>query len=263
MPNEPHTTSIPSKLWRLVALARRRALFLDYDGTLAPLREERALATPDPRVQNYLERLVAGGHTRVAIVSGRPVTELQRFLPDPGIALVGEHGWEARMPDGNIRRHPFDGGSSEWMRTVAFSSRLAPWHSRIELKRTAVALHLRGLSPAAKHAACEAARGAWDPRDPTAFALRGTDGGLELRAIGHDKGSAVRELLSDMPEETLAVFVGDDETDEDAFEVVSERGFGVRVSREDRETRAAAQLSDVEAVANFLAEWDRLGRGRT
>ncbi len=64
-------TSIPEfpiALWREVERAPRRLLLLDYDGTLAAFRTDRAAATPEPRALAALERLSRAGHTRIAIV---------------------------------------------------------------------------------------------------------------------------------------------------------------------------------------------------
>ncbi|HTM58394.1 MAG TPA: trehalose-phosphatase, partial [Candidatus Udaeobacter sp.] len=83
-----------------------------------------------------------------------------------------------------------------------------------------------------------------------------TDGGLELRALGHDKGSAAASLIGACPSRTIAVFVGDDRSDEDAFEVVSSGGFGVRVGAH-RASRATLRL-EPERLSEFLDQWLRV-----
>ncbi len=250
--------AIPPMLWRFVALARHRLLMLDYDGTLAPFRMKRDEALPSPLALRALERLVREPHTTVAIVSGRPLHELEMLVGELEIPLVGEHGWEEKFPMEKIRRHPFGGEARAWIDAAAVAPTLAPWRSRLERKRTAVVLHTRGLPAEEESAAIAAARATWAPPEHLPLTLYATHGGLELRATGHDKGTAAQALLARMSAETLAVFLGDDDTDEDAFDAVSERGFGVRVGHAENGSRALAFLPGTDAVAPFLDEWARL-----
>src|SRR6516225_3975371 len=91
---------IPARLWTRVSCAPHRLLMLDYDGTLAPFRVARGQAAPPARVLKRLGRLARAAHTRVAVVSGRPIDELDPLLGALPIALFGEHGWEERGLDG-------------------------------------------------------------------------------------------------------------------------------------------------------------------
>ena len=114
-------------------------------------------------------------------------------------------------------------------------------------------LHTRGL-PADRAVQLEAAIfAAWEPIASAAeLTLDRMDGGLELRARGHDKGTAARALIDRSPQGTFAAFVGDDRSDEDAFAVVSAHGAGVSVGRTSRQ---AALSLDAEDVVAFLDCW--------
>ncbi len=250
---------VPARLWRLVALAPHRLLMLDYDGTLAPFRVERMEAAPPPDVLDVLRLLARRAHTRLAIVSGRPLAELLEFLGDLPVTLVGGHGWERRDPDGTTHRRELD---ADTRRALADAQRIAGvrgWSGSIERKYAAIVLHTRGLL-AERAAQLERECGAaWAPLTERApLALESMDGGVELRARDCHKGLVATALLDGSPAGTLGVFVGDDLTDEDAFEALADRGFGVRVGGDDRPSRAMASLPGSAAVAVFLEEWLRL-----
>ena len=93
---------------------------------------------------------------------------------------------------------------------------------------------------------------------PTVLEYRPFNGGVELRALGRHKGSAILELLADMAPETLPVFLGDDDTDEDAFRAIETRGYGVKVGNVEKATAACGRLDAIEHVPQFLADWTRV-----
>ena len=92
-----------------------------------------------------------------------------------------------------------------------------------------------------------------------ALELRRFDGGIELRCAGRSKGDVLRELLAELPGGATAAYLGDDETDEDAFRAIAGRGLGVLVAEQPRET-AAAHVIAPSAVAALLREWVRHAR---
>lgn len=247
---------IPDQLWRLVSLATRRLLMLDFDGTLAPFTVARDAARPLPRSLELLARIAGAGGTDLAIVSGRPVSDLERLLGPVPVLLVGDHGWEVRENGGEVVRHPLPPAARETLDEAERRARAAGWSEQLERKRPAVVLHTRALPPERARDVEERCAAAWQPLAEAGHVrLDRIDRGLELRARGHDKGAVVRSLLSRSPVGTLAVFVGDDVTDEDAFEAVRDHGFGVRVGGTGRTTMAMGLLPSVEAVADFLEAW--------
>jgi trehalose-phosphatase len=252
------TSGIPASLWRRIAAARHRLLMLDYDGTLAPLTPQRDRALPLPDSIRWLEALAADRGTDVAVISGRPLRELERFIRLRGVRLIGEHGWELRRPDGRRMRHRLPAAARRALDGAARTAIAYGWGARLERKRSGLVLHTRGLSsPRARALARRAAR-VWSGPATAALRLDRIDGGLELRAREFDKGTAAGSLIAGARSGTLAVFVGDDRTDEDAFEVVQATGFGVRVGKRRRSSRALAHLADCRAVTSFLERWVRV-----
>ncbi len=259
---QPHLlTGVPRRLWRLVSLAHHRLLMLDYDGTLAPFHVTRELALPLPRSLELVGAIAAEPHTSVAVVSGRSLSEVGRLLGPLPVTLVGEHGWEMRQRDGSVLQHPVSAASVEILDRAERTARDRGMGGLLERKRTGLVLHTRGV--AGGGLARELEDQTWTAWQTLAegeekVRLQRIDGGIELRVCGWNKGTAVLSLVSQSPEDTLAVFLGDDVTDEDAFEAVQGFGFGVRVGESDRRTVAAAHLPTCASVADFLEEWLRV-----
>ncbi len=250
---------IPLRLWRAVSLAPHRLLMLDHDGTLALLQAVREDAVPPRRTLELVERIAASAGTAVAIVSGRPVQELSALLGPLPVTLVGEHGWESCEMSGRVLRFALPEGAALQLEHAEELARQAGLEPYLERKRSSLAVHTRSLARSVADQVEAAVARVWDPGHVgRKLRLVRFDGGLELRLLGHDKGSAVAQLLEREGPGTLAVYLGDDLTDEDAFEAVRDRGFGVRVGAPDRPTLATGWLAGPGEVADFLEEWLRI-----
>ena len=90
---------------------------------------------------------------------------------------------------------------------------------------------------------------------PHGIYLAEFDGGLELRVSGIDKGSAVRMILADLDVDCPLAYLGDDQTDEDAFEEIGERGLKVLVGSTLRDTAADVWLKPPDELYGFLDRW--------
>jgi len=256
--SSPALAGVPRELWDRLHGRGRRLLLLDYDGTLAPFHIHRDRAHVPPNTLQLLRALAASPRTSVAVVSGRPIDELDRLIGDPKLRVhwIGEHGWEERAPGGDTRQHPLSeearlGLDGAWKAIGARGLQ-----SRVEKKRTGLVLHTRGLFPDADdslHRATEAVWLPWTERAP--LRLSTIHGGLELRAVGRDKGLATLDLHRRHGDVALVVYVGDDETDEDAFKALADRGFGIRVGKDDGPTSAHGRLPKPETMDEFLARW--------
>jgi trehalose 6-phosphate phosphatase len=240
--------------WTRVRNAGRRFLALDYDGTLAPFRVERREAKPLPGTVELLTAIAASASTRLAVVSGRPLADLVELVGTLPIEMVGAHGFEMRNARGEVRRVLPDQFQTEGLESAFGSAVAAGFTSRIERKSGGIAFHTRGI-PQADDAA-RAAHRLWEPiAERHRLELREFNGGVELRATGVNKGTALSEMLRRESARTLAVYVGDDETDEDAFRVIRGRGLGIKVGGMAMRTAARGRLTDCEAVRDFLRAW--------
>lgn len=224
------------------------ALFLDVDGTLAPIAARPEDVRPQPRLTRLLERLNAGLDGRLAVVSGRTLDDIDRILEGRITCVSAVHGLVRRDCDGRIHLpdpHP------EMARAVASLQAFAANDPGliVEEKGPSVALHFRLARGRALDARALARRVAAE----TGLALQGGDMVEELRIPGPSKGDAVRGFMETAAfRRALPVFAGDDATDEHGFaEVARLGGFGVLVGRP-RETHARFGLRNVEDVLAWL-----------
>ena len=247
---------LPSWIWERLTTAAHRFLMCDYDGTLAPLQVERKEARPDARALRFLLLITAGARTSVAVVSGRPIQELKKFIDPVPAWLVGEHGWEIRNPDGSTLRYALEEEAQRALLDAAAAAETRGWGPHLERKRTSLVLHTRGL-PSAE--ALELERSCallWRPRHLSAvLRLSPCDGGIELKASGHDKGTVVVDLLRQAPAGTYSVYLGDDETDEDAFAALRNLGLGIRIGSGQTFSSARGLIESQQGVAPFLEAW--------
>ena len=253
---------IPPELWTRAAEAHHRLLMLDYDGTLAPFSINRDQAVPPRLLLDLLSKISTSRRTVVAVVSGRPIAELVSLIGHLPVRLVGEHGWETRLPGGRVFRHPLSSACGAALERAAVAVSAEPWSGRIETKRTSLMLHTRGLphDEARQIESC-CARLWTSAVAEDELRLSCVIGGIELRAPGRHKGTAVRELIAESLPGALPIYVGDDETDEDAFQEVRTTGFGLLVASEKRPSSASGRLRSIMEMTVFLERWLMLVEG--
>lgn len=259
MPERYETPEVTNLFTRLKKTGNS-VLLLDYDGTLAPFQIERDRAYPYPGVLPLLEKILASGKTRVIIVSGRAVNEVQALIaPLTGIEIWGAHGLEHQLADGTLRRVEVA------PQTVAALEQAEQWMKSndmlalMEKKPGGIAAHWRGLSDSKIAEVRSKVLSGWEEiaHDPN-LKLLGFEGGLELRLIRPDKGDAIAAVLKELPAETPVAFLGDDLTDEDGFRVLGDRGLPILVRDEYRETAARAWLRPPQELLHFFEQWQRL-----
>lgn len=258
---------LPEGFWERVAQAEHHLIVLDYDGTLAPLQARRDRARPLRGVVTVLDGLSEAAGTTVGVLSGRSVEELFQLLtasqPErlQRVLLLGEHGWENCFGE-EICVHPVPARAGDLLARAERGARQMGFGRLLERKRASIVLHTRSLPPEESRWIGCACRALWSEFACTdALRLDEIDGGLELRAAGRDKGSTMRELLAASPPGTLALYIGDDETDEDAFRAVHGHGFGLRVVREPGSTAADGTLASCREVVRWLAHLHAVLRG--
>lgn len=240
------------------------ALVLDYDGTLAPFRVERSMAVPYPGVRECLREILAGGRTRVVLITGRQPEEVRDLLAiDPAPEIWGVHGQRRLWPDGRTDVIPLRAADQ---RALDQASRWVADHSLTrltEFKQGSIALHWRGESPEQAAEMRKAVRAAWGPlADSAGMSLLEFEGGMELRPREPNKGSAVLALRAELPPNAPLAFLGDDVTDEDAFRALSgSSALTLLVRPESRPTAARGWIRPPEELLWFLDEWQKWSGG--
>lgn len=250
--------------WERLAGAPVRALLLDYDGTLAPFTPRRDRAFPYPGVREVLKAILDTGATRLVIISGRKAEEVRDLLGlDPAPEIIGSHGFERLASDRGLESEEMDQRAREGLEEARRWAEERGFGHMWETKAGSGALHFRGLEPPdAERLKAEAEPFFRGLARSHGLALRPFDGGLELRARGPDKGSAVRMVLEETGENTLAAYLGDDLTDEDAFEEINKTGLSVLVRPDFRASSAKVWLRPPEELLEFLTLWARAAVGR-
>jgi len=236
--------------------ASSRALLLDYDGTLAPFTPDREHAFPYPEIPELVARIIRTG-TRVVLISGRPATELL-FLSGihPHPEIWGSHGAERLLPDGSYQVDlPLPDHQSA-LKAAVHSLNACGFASRVEVKPGGIAVHWRGLSAAERSPMETKIRSLFASAiEDHGLHLLPFDGGLELRAPGKNKGDAVSAILQESPSEVAGAYLGDDQTDENAFRAIKGRGIAILVRPDPRPTVADSWLRPPEELGRFLREW--------
>jgi trehalose 6-phosphate phosphatase len=251
------TTSVLEAFLQQISAAPSSVLLLDYDGTLAPFNIERNRAYPYPGAISILERIMQCGRTKVAVISGRPIRELQPLLtPMNNIEMWGTHGLEHQSSDGSyrcIRIDEKDATSLAKAREWVVASGLL---SRAEVKPGGIAIHWRGLPPAEAEKVQALTRACWaELAERSGLKLLQFESGLELRVLRPDKGDAVRSILAGLEPTVPIAYFGDDITDEDAFRVLRGRGLTVLVKADYRETIADAWIRPPQELIDYLQRW--------
>lgn len=257
---------LPLELRQALAAAAgadRVVLASDFDGTLAPFVQDAMSARPVPGSIDLLRAGAGCPGVTAALVSGRDVDTLRQLsgISEPDeVLLIGSHGAQSSDPRlaerlaGGMGAGGLDDAArtrltelEEALQDVADSHPGA----RIERKPAAVALHTRGLADdVAQPALAQAARLG---ERVGVHALAGKSV-LELGVVDTSKGIALR-ALAELTGSDAVVYLGDDVTDEKAFEVLDAADGHVTVKVGDGETAAAHRVPDIDAVVEALGHF--------
>ena len=217
---------------------RDAAFLLDMDGTLIDIAPTPDSVVVPPGLTDTLHTLRGLCGNALAVVTGRPIGQVDRLLGDAPFALAGEHGAIVRhgpgLPDviADLPSTPI-----AWIERARALAARHPGAS-VELKRHGFVLHYRAV-PEMADIFQLAIRGmlAEQPRD---FALLASKMAWEIRPVGVDKGRAVAALMASSPfAGRVPVYVGDDVTDEDGIAEAERRGgVGLRVGTDFKDPAA-------------------------
>lgn len=232
---------------------------MDFDGTLAEFRLDPAAVILPPARQILLQTLAARADLSAGIVSGRRIADLRERVPAaPSMFFAGLHGLEIEGPGLRFSHHSV-ALAAPGISLLAKDLRRAVRPLAgvfVEDKTYSVVLHVRGASKADRLHAITRFNALSEPLlAEGTVRLQPGDQVLELLPnVDWAKGDAVRAIMRqvecDARETAWPVYIGDDQTDEDAFEEIGTNGLTVAVGK--RRGGAAFQVDDPAAVECFL-----------
>ena len=230
-----------------VGRAKAVRLFLDFDGTLVAIRRSPDGVTFSRRTRQVLGRIASHRLVTAVIVSGRRRGTLRRYVGLPHVQYWGLYGWER----GPVRRLP---RAAVWELTRVRASLVAGLRDRpgvrVEDKRISVSVHTRGASHRQVQQARELVARVLRSCSHL-YVLPGSQVWEVLPKQITGKGAAIREAVQHLRSPFLPIYIGDDTTDESAFELFG-RGITVKVGRADRSTRARYWLASPTEVRGFI-----------
>lgn len=228
------------------------ALFLDIDGTLIEIAPTPAAVTVHPRTVPLLQRLVAATGGALAVVSGRPLHEIDQLLAPLELPAAGLHGLEQRDARGVVSCVEPDHAALLRIANAFRELAAGAPGALVEDKGASLALHYR----AAPGLEAEALR--------RAEALVADLGGhfhlqrgkkvIEIKPVDSHKGDVVDAFMVMAPfAGRRPVFIGDDVTDEDGFDAVNRMGGeSIRVGAATK-TKAKWRVASVATLRDWLS----------
>ncbi|MBV9320370.1 MAG: trehalose-phosphatase, partial [Mycobacterium sp.] len=242
---------------------RQPAVFFDFDGTLSDIVDDPDEATLTAGAAEAVQSLTA--RCPVAVLSGRDLADVRQRIGLPGIWYAGSHGFELIGPDGEHHQNDAAAAALPVLEEAAAELRgqldAIPGVA-VEHKRFGVAVHYRN---AARDRVGEVAAAVRTAGQRTA--LRVTTGRevIELRPnIDWDKGKTLRWVVEQIRDAEsgplLPIYLGDDITDEDAFDAVHDDGIGIVVRHSDDGDRATAALFALDSPARVSEFTKRLAQ---
>ncbi|OGX24166.1 MAG: trehalose-phosphatase [Omnitrophica WOR_2 bacterium RIFCSPHIGHO2_01_FULL_48_9] len=236
-------------------------LFLDFDGTLAPIVEKTGLAALPEETRKVLEKLSRSPCFRIAVVSGRMLADLKQKMNIPHITYVGNHGYEIEGPDINFRGliPPSMNEAMGFIRENLNGKLASIPGVHIEDKGITLSLHYRSADPENFKLIKRIFNNTCKPYlKNNQITVKSGKMVFEIRPpVVWDKGKAVLWLLNKWKrvlggDNVFPVCIGDDVTDEDAFKVLKGKGVTVRVGQE-RDTAAEYYLGNQEEINQLLS----------
>lgn len=251
-----HKKLLRDKVLRKIKSHNKIILFLDYDGTLTPIKKIPSLAVLSNKKIYTLKNLMKNKFILPVIITGREYNDIKKILLLPGLIIASNHGF--RITDGN----------SDWIHPRA--KVLMPIMNKIyrkllmklksipgvlvENKKITITVHYRNTEEKFIHLI----KNIVDETAKQYFSkLKITEGKkvYEIRPdILWDKGNAVSRIIKlnrKSNKNELNIYIGDDKTDEDAFRILDNNAIKVRVGY-NRNTMADYYVKNTNEVQIFL-----------
>jgi trehalose 6-phosphate phosphatase len=248
---------------RIKHLAHNRhlCLFLDYDGTLSPIAPRPEKAVISTETKELLKALTKCDRIELAIVTGRALPDIKKLIGLKSVTYVGNHGMEIEGQNLNFicplpKQYKND---LKQISTILREGFALTDGVIIEDKKYSLSLHYRLVDPKITPSVEEKFKNLLATYiEKNRIALRFGKMVIEVRSPADwDKGKAVLWLLEKRHTaknlETLAIYIGDDQTDEDAFVALKDSGLTIVIG-ENKSSQAQYYLNNTSEVVEFLRQ---------
>jgi trehalose-phosphatase len=237
---------------------RSLLLMTDYDGTLTPHVPIPAAAWLRQRARRHLSVLARAPQIRVAVISGRDLGDVSARVGVRGAVYAGCHGLQIDGP-GIAFSHP--GALAQQQTVRALGEALVRQAEgiegmRVETKRLGVTVHYREVPDDTRQRVEVELAQAIQREGGRLKIFHGTKAIEILPQVAWSKGHCAQQIrawaLQALSPPMLSLYMGDDWTDELAFEALLGQAITVRVGPPDLASRATYRLDGVEAVHRLL-----------
>ncbi len=232
-------------------------LFLDYDGTLTPIvsnPDEAVLSDSARNIINDLSNIIV-----IGVISGRDRKDIESKIGITNLIYAGSHGFDIKGPDDLEMQ--YESGHKILPILDEVEKRLKESlkdikGAQVERKKYAIAVHYRNAENKMVNFIEKAV---FEELKQHKMLKKGSGKKIfELKPdLDWDKGRALTWLLEKLElneDNYLPVFIGDDITDEDAFESIKGKGIGIIVGSHNQNTHASFRLENTDEVLQFFEE---------
>lgn len=241
----------------------RPAVFTDYDGVLTPIVDRPGDALISASMREVLRELAS--RCPVCVVSGRDRAVVQQLMGLDDLVVAGSHGFDIWSPEAGTLEHEAGSAQEGLIENVTAELDQAVGGVpgvAIEPKKISVAAHYRLVADEGDRAKVREAVQQLLAERPDDLKMTPGKMVYELQPkLDWDKGRAVLYLIDALGldgDDVIPLYLGDDITDEDAFQALKGRGIGIYVGsqtdpeRDGRSTAADFVLDSVAEVERFL-----------
>lgn len=234
-------------------------LFLDYDGTLVSFKDKPNDVTTTKSVKNVLRKLIKNPKFSIFMITGRELNDIKNLLDAEGASFAALHGLQMEISDGKKFVWPNAEKSRLFLEEIkedVFSEFKGEKGIYIEDKELTLAFHYRLLPKEKIKDAAKRFREIVKKRDDKNMleVIKGAEL-LEVRPKGWNKGKATEFLLKKFAKNknSIPIYIGDDTTDEDAFDFLKNHGMTIFVSNDSgKSTSAQYWVKNPDEVLIFL-----------
>ena len=218
----------------------KKIIFLDFDGTLSPIVDDPSRAVISEEAAAWLKKAASDTNLMLAIVTGRSLKDIRKMAGAKNVIYAANHGAEifyggkTLLKKGESFRRPLKLLAKKLRQALSQFPGMY-----LEDKGLSVTVHLRRLDARHRRKVRDIVKKTAAPA-LAGYGLQLTYGKMvmEIRPADHwNKGDAVLWIRDNLAPDRLPFYVGDDQTDEDAFRALKSCGITIRI-RDKRDSLA-------------------------